>query len=180
MKTCTKCKVKKDTSEFSKDKRRIDGLQLSCKECRRNYYLDHREKTIAEAYTYRQAHKEEIAKNKRRYEKEHKEEIAKRRKAYREENMELFREREYLYKYGITLQQKYEMWESQDARCLGCKKEVDINKIHVDHNHDTGEIRGLLCTQCNSIIGLAYENIQTLLSLVEYLREYNHLSLLTT
>lgn len=40
---------------------------------------------------------------------------------------------------------------SQDGKCLICKKEK--NKLCVDHNHDTGKIRGLLCVKCNSNLG---------------------------
>lgn len=53
--------------------------------------------------------------------------------------------------YGITLEQYNKMLEDQDFSCAVCGKHQDDEKkrLSVDHNHVTGEIRGLLCTMCN-------------------------------
>jgi hypothetical protein len=40
----------------------------------------------------------------------------------------------------------------------------------VDHDHNTGKVRGLLCLNCNMVLGLVYDNTQTLLNLVAYLK----------
>lgn len=53
--------------------------------------------------------------------------------------------------YNLTEEQYSNMLLSQNGRCLICKKEKD--KLCVDHNHETGEIRGLLCVKCNSNLG---------------------------
>ncbi len=54
-------------------------------------------------------------------------------------------------RYGITPTQYNELLEKQDGRCAVCRKPAEeFNKrLAVDHNHKTGEIRGLLCTYCN-------------------------------
>lgn len=44
--------------------------------------------------------------------------------------------------------------------------------IYVDHDHETGEIRGLLCHGCNSVLGFSKENIQTLENTIKYLKEH--------
>ena len=53
--------------------------------------------------------------------------------------------------YGITLEQYNSLLEKQDYCCAVCGKHQDEEKkrLSVDHNHYTGEIRGLLCTMCN-------------------------------
>lgn len=53
--------------------------------------------------------------------------------------------------YGITVEQYEELLEKQNHRCVICSRHADEFKIRlsIDHNHGTGEIRGLLCTYCN-------------------------------
>lgn len=54
-------------------------------------------------------------------------------------------------RYGITLEQFEELYAKQEGKCALCerKEEEFYRKLHVDHNHVTGEIRGLLCNHCN-------------------------------
>jgi hypothetical protein len=76
-------------------------------------------------------------------------------------------------KYGIDNDMYYRMLASQDGVCAICG-EVDAVERHlaVDHNHDTGEVRGLLCTRCNLGLGLLKE-IKTLVNAIAYLEEYD-------
>lgn len=55
-------------------------------------------------------------------------------------------------KYGITEDQFNELVLSQEGRCAICGK-VPKGRLHIDHCHDTGRIRGLLCTGCNTRLG---------------------------
>ena len=61
-------------------------------------------------------------------------------------------------KYSWTLGAFNEMAAQQDWKCVICLKEPDKRGLVVDHNHETGTIRGLLCSRCNLIIGQAQEN----------------------
>lgn len=73
---------------------------------------------------------------------------------------------------GIDLERFNEMFDEQDGRCAICKKEFIERAgraIHVDHNHDTGQIRSLLCGNCNLMIGYAKENTDTLENAIAYL-----------
>jgi hypothetical protein len=62
-----------------------------------------------------------------------------------------------LYRYGLNRKEVLAIWEAQDKKCHICKIPLDMfmgkNGGHVDHDHDTEEVRGILCKQCNSAIG---------------------------
>ena len=55
------------------------------------------------------------------------------------------------HKYGITVDDYELMAKSQDFKCYFCKKDKD--KLHVDHDHNTKRVRGLLCMNCNTALG---------------------------
>lgn len=73
-------------------------------------------------------------------------------------------------KYGIDQYDYAQMWEEQDGRCRICSKYCPGNKMVVDHDHDTGEVRGLLCSKCNSGIGLLGECTTALSNAIKYLK----------
>lgn len=54
--------------------------------------------------------------------------------------------------YGLTLEQYQQLFDAQEGRCFICRKHQDEFKqrLHVDHDHVTLEVRGLLCNFCNS------------------------------
>ena len=62
------------------------------------------------------------------------------------------------------------MLEQQDGKCAICKSEDSKGKrFSVDHNHKTGEVRGLLCNPCNVAIGLLKDSPEVIDSAKEYL-----------
>ena len=69
--------------------------------------------------------------------------------------------------------------QSQDGKCAICKQPETrsvrgvVSDLVVDHNHETKEIRGLLCSQCNRILGYTRESIELMRSLIAYVEEYN-------
>lgn len=93
-------------------------------------------------------------------------------RVYYMRNLEKLRVNKKRYKfkrrYGISLDELERMKVEQEHKCLGCGL---IKPLCVDHCHITGEIRGLLCRQCNAAIGLAQENVQILKNLVRYLEQ---------
>jgi hypothetical protein len=70
--------------------------------------------------------------------------------------------------YGITIEQKEEMSKAQGGKCKICG--VLMTCAHVDHNHTTGKVRGLLCYRCNHALGLFKDSIQALESAAAYLK----------
>lgn len=78
------------------------------------------------------------------------------------------RERHLLRKYGISLEKYKSMLEAQEGKCAICGREQE-RCFDVDHDHVTGEVRGLLCASCNRMLGHAGDDIQRLMSGAEYL-----------
>lgn len=74
-------------------------------------------------------------------------------------------------KYNITIQDLRNMYEKQNHRCAICKiPEIECKQfLHVDHDHNTGKIRGLLCYGCNSGLGGFKDSPNFLMSAVTYL-----------
>lgn len=74
--------------------------------------------------------------------------------------------------YGIDISIYNQMFKEQEGKCFGCKiHQNDLkSSLNVDHCHKTGKIRGLLCRKCNSVLGLANDNITILENLINYLK----------
>jgi hypothetical protein len=77
------------------------------------------------------------------------------------------RARVLLTMYGLTSQDVKALWASQDRRCAICRR--PNVKFHVDHCHSTGKIRGLLCSNCNTALGLFGDDSERLRSAAAYL-----------
>jgi len=81
-------------------------------------------------------------------------------------------------KYGITAEQYDALLKLQDHKCAICGEPEDMERfgkacpLSVDHNHNTGEVRGLLCQSCNSGIGFFYEDAFLLESAMRYLSNF--------
>ena len=81
------------------------------------------------------------------------------------------------YKYGIEPETFLETWEQQAGKCAICKDELPDLLTYdnrrrgyaIDHNHDTGEFRGILCLMCNTLLGMANDNVDVLKQAIEYL-----------
>ena len=76
--------------------------------------------------------------------------------------------------YGVTPEQYAELAKAQRGNCAICGDVLAINTrmTHIDHNHETGAVRGLLCHHCNTMIGHAREKAATLRSAIAYLRKH--------
>lgn len=85
------------------------------------------------------------------------------------------RRREYKLKqqYGLTIVAYNDLVEASNGLCAVCNKPPrgtrSATKLHVDHCHNTGRVRGLLCHACNVALGMARDNPDTLRRLAMYL-----------
>lgn len=73
--------------------------------------------------------------------------------------------------YNLTLKQHQQMYVEQNGCCAVCNSAVQYDKVTVDHNHQTGKVRCLLCHRCN--LGLAYiEDKEFAKNAMEYLKKH--------
>ena len=96
-------------------------------------------------------------------------------KEYRARNKRDEKESNRLYqkktKYGITKEEYHNLFISQENRCLICGTEFNTKTSGVvDHDHKTGLVRGILCKKCNTLLGMANENIEVLENAIKYLK----------
>ncbi len=81
------------------------------------------------------------------------------------------------YKYGVALADFYSMLSTQQGNCAICETQLpDLLQYDgarrgyaVDHNHETGKVRGVLCTNCNSLLGMAGDSTTVLQNAITYL-----------
>lgn len=85
----------------------------------------------------------------------------------------------YKRQYGITDADLAKMKEEQDNKCFLCgsegflmDKDKHVEKLAVDHCHDTGKVRKLLCHNCNRALGLFKDNPDILRKAANYIEEY--------
>lgn len=78
-------------------------------------------------------------------------------------------------KYGITLAEYHQMNETQHHCCYICGKPESDNgrQLAVDHCHNTGKVRKLLCHHCNAALGHVEEDLETLQKMISYIEEHN-------
>lgn len=85
-----------------------------------------------------------------------------------------WRENQLKVKYGITLEDYDKMYKSQNYKCAICDTENPNGQgvFHVDHCHNTGKIRGLLCHSCNTALGHLKDCINNLKRAIKYLKKH--------
>jgi hypothetical protein len=77
--------------------------------------------------------------------------------------------------YGVSLDQYEAMLVAQDSKCAICKEPAGLGarqRLCVDHNHETGAVRGLLCFRCNSAIGMLKDDPQMVRRAYTYLLKH--------
>lgn len=148
MPTCPQCKTTKNESEFYRNKTKISGLAVYCKECMK-------------------------ASGHERYEKNKNNPSFKQTRIdYRKgKGKQRCNNSAFKYKYGIDLQEKQNILDSQGGVCACCGSSDPQHKQGwaLDHNHKTKKVRAVLCQPCNTTIGCAKESILRLQACISYL-----------
>ncbi len=95
---------------------------------------------------------------------------------YRAENraavLQRSKEKHYREEYGVTLAEKEIMFDQQGKICAGCGSSTPRHNHgwSLDHDHTNGKLRGVLCSPCNTALGMVRDNVETLQKLVVYLQ----------
>ena len=92
-------------------------------------------------------------------------------KKWRERNKDLRPLNRRYIAYGISPEEQLKLYELQNKKCAICKKDIDLRGkgTHIDHDHKTGIVRGLVCNPCNVGLGMFYDNSELLLNAFKYL-----------
>ena len=140
------------------------------KERSKKYYQDHGQTQEQKEYCkiYYQEHREQASKYYQKYRKNPKkiQRHNEYNKKYHLEHKDKYRE----YKYGLSPDNYKELLKKQKTQCIICRQSfTEINVPCVDHDHNTGKIRGLLCRECNKLLGIAKDNSAILNNAVHYL-----------
>ena len=78
-------------------------------------------------------------------------------------------------KYGITAEEFMDLYEMQNRACAVCLDPLEVfgGKTCIDHDHETDEVRGILCVNCNFMVGHAKDDPDRLTAAAQYLRGHN-------
>lgn len=102
--------------------------------------------------------------------------VNERRRERRSENPTYYRrqKQDHILKtrYGLSIQVYDAMLKEQGGVCYICKLSSETRSLAVDHNHRTGEVRKLLCSSCNTGLGLFQDNPSLLVKAAAYLLEH--------
>ena len=135
-----------------------------------------REKNKDKIKSYYEANKEKICAQARQWAKDNPEAI-KRHRESKSWGSEWYRttgrNATLLRTYGITEEEYEARIVAQGSKCAICGEPLDNSKTtHLNHNHETGELRGFLCMNCNNGIGKFKDRIDLLEAAIVYLKSY--------
>lgn len=168
IKTCGTCDKAKTTEEFYRDKNAPDGWNYSCKACRsevtkkyrrihgprlnqaaRKRYVRNREKEIIRNAAYNRVHREQINSTRR------------------------------VLSYGIPVAEYDAMTKAQNGVCAICSQPETVRHrsgklrtLSLDHDHNTGALRELLCGKCNKALGGFGDSQEVLGRALAYLKKH--------
>lgn len=139
------------------------------------YNLEHRDKISARNKIYREGRRDDIAAYKQTYHQENKSKILAWHKEYRLTNKAGIADQKLRHKYGIGTKERDKLLEQQGGVCPLCLTNTPSKKGWVvDHCHVTNKVRGILCQNCNTMLGMSSESIDTLLRAIEYIKKHKN------
>lgn len=135
-----------------------------------------RSRQNAAAHRWREAHREDRREHRKAYYQANAEKFRQRARDWGNAHPEYVRDRYLRRHYGITLAEYQALHQKQGGVCAICEKPETIKRIatlkslHVDHDHITGRVRGLLCFRCNAMLGHVAEDPAVFESAIRYLK----------
>lgn len=164
-KTCGACGRQLALENFNRDKSSKDGRDRRCRECGKANYQKYYKKNRNQVCEKRRAARAAAPEDYRRKQRE-----------WAKKNPGVYRRLRLKSKYGITEAQYNETLEEQNGVCAICGQEERRTRnkkrvsLSVDHCHESGEVRGLICYDCNTMLGMSRDDSEILEKGAEYLR----------
>ena len=128
---------------------------------------------------WKSANAEKVRESQRKYREANRDRIAAKARAYRAANPEKVaessRKRKLQSQFNLTLAE-YDDLAQNGCEICGAMQSSSGNRLSVDHDHDTGQVRGILCQACNVAIGLMCDNPDRLRLAVIYLERFEHVN----
>lgn len=170
VKRCKHCRNAKPLDEFYVDRKAKDGRRPECKTCNRatraRKYAADPQPYIARVKKWQQENAGRLNAYRREYRK-------------RPERKTADQEGYLKRKYGITIADYDRMFDAQNGVCAIClEARPEERTLHVDHDHETGVIRGLLCFRCNNALGDFREEYELFQRAANYLDRDDELAAL--
>jgi hypothetical protein len=150
-------------TEWERERRR-GAKPERCSECAT---LRRKSRKSVNSATYYQRHRDRVAKKNREYYEDNRDKMLERQREYYQENKERSRAWSYGRLYGISMEQYEEKAKAQDGKCAICGVQPD--RLDVDHDHETGTVRDLLCRSCNLALGHMRDDSVRMYRAAEYL-----------
>lgn len=102
---------------------------------------------------------------------------------FRKLQIEESRRARWKYEYGVSYEDVYTALAEQNGKCANtaCGKEITldpfeniIKRANVDHNHETGKFRALLCNSCNTLLGRIEKDVSIIYGLIDYAKLHSY------
>ena len=120
---------------------------------------------------YYQKNKVQCRANMDQYRLDNVDKLKEKSREWRESHKVYRREYELKTKYGISIEDYNALLVAQGNKCAICKQ-PSSKTFHIDHCHETGEVRGALCHKCNTAIGSLDDSVKLLQSAIIYLTSH--------
>lgn len=162
---CKECGEVKPVDGFYRNSKGRDGLRPECKACtarkRAAWYVDHSAEEKARVKSWQQANSERVNASQRERRRS-----PEARRAQRDGHLRR--------KFGITIDAFEEQLAAQGGVCAICRREPHPTiSLHVDHDHESGALRGLICFDCNAGLGKFRDDRGLLAAAARYLLEHD-------
>lgn len=160
---CTKCNKERILKQFGSHSKGKYGRQPSCRKCayetNRKFCTEHPEIKYEWDRKYKTTHPD----NRKRYARD-----------WARRNKMITKERRLELKYGLSTSEYLKMMANQSNVCAICKHPPSEKEkiLHVDHDHRTNKVRGLLCGSCNRALGLFDDSMTVVMDAYQYLQKH--------